>query len=225
MNGLIINHMNFSIRPSTGSARTGISSIATLGLAEWLDYALAYTYLQAMGVTVMSLRGTGLTAFAAISLVGCMAAKEEPPPPPLPPTKVELHVEAAQDVNANAQGKGSPVLLRIYELKGVTGFNAADYFALYDKDQTALGADLGRKQEIMLRPGEKQTLLLQPEPGVGFFAAYAGFRNLDSARWRVSAPIPPHATSVFELKLAGSQLTLTTPPPAQAPQAPAEPPK
>ena len=168
----------------------------------------------------------------ACSLPGCFGAKDEPPPvpPPLPPTKVELHIEAASDANPNAEGRGSPVLLRIYELKGLASFNAADYFALNEKDQAALGADLARKQEFMLRPGEKKSLMLQPEDAAGFFAAYAGFRSLGSARWRVSAPIPPHATSVFELKLNGSQMELSAPLPPQTgqpetPKAPLQPQK
>jgi len=180
----------------------------------------------------MGLRRTGLVVLVATSLTGCFGAKDVPPPvpPPLPPTKVELHIEAASDVNPNVEGRGSPVLLRIYELKGLTGFNAADYFALNEKDQTALGADLARKQEFMLRPGEKKALLLQPEDAAGFFAAYAGFRSLGSALWRVSAPIPPHATSVFELKLTGSQMVLSAPLQPQtgqseSPQAPSEPKK
>jgi type VI secretion system protein VasD len=160
----------------------------------------------------MGLRRTVLMGLIAATLTACFGSKEEPPLPP--PTKIELRIEAAGDVNPNAQGKGGPVLLRIYELKGLTAFNAADYFALSEKDQTSLGADLARKQELMLRPGEKKTLLLQPEDAAGFFAAYAGFRSLNAARWRVSAPIPAHASSVFELKLTGTQMTLTIIPPA-----------
>ena len=162
----------------------------------------------------MSFRQTGIAAVLAISLTGCFGAKDEPPPP-LPPTKIELRVEAAQDVNPNKEGKASPVLLRIYELKGLSSFNAADYFAINQQDQTALGADLARKQEVMLRPGEKKTYFIEPEAGTGFLGAYAGFRNLGSARWRVSAPITPHVSNVFELKLTGSQMLLTdsTPPP------------
>jgi len=166
---------------------------------------------------MMILRKTGLSMIVATTLSGCFGAKEEPPPAPLPPTKIELHIEAASDINPNPQGKSSPVLLRIYDLKGLAGFNAADYFALSDKEQPTLGADLSRKQEMMLRPGEKKTLMLQPEESAGFFAAFAGFRNLEAARWRVSIPIPPHATSIFELKLTGKQMLLTTPPPADKP--------
>ncbi len=164
----------------------------------------------------MSLCRTGFTVILASSLAGCFASKDEPEPPaPLPPTKIELRVEAEKDVNPNAEGKPSPVLLRIYELKGLTGFNAADYFALNQQDQTAIGADLARKQELIIRPGEKKTYAIEPESGTGFLGAYAGFRSLGSARWRVSSPITPHATSVWDLKLTGSQMILTAPPPAK----------
>jgi len=165
------------------------------------------------GVSVMGYSRIGPMLFLACSLSGCFGAKDEPAPVQalLPPTKVELHIEAASDANPNVEGRGSPVLMRIYELKGLAAFNAADYFALNEKDQAALGADLVRKQEFMLRPGEKKSLLLQPEDASGFFAAFAGFRNLGSARWRVSAPIPSHATSIFELKLKGAQMDLTAP--------------
>jgi len=175
---------------------------------------------QLKGVFVMGLSRIGPMLFVACSLSGCFGAKDEPPPvpPPLPPTKVELHIQAASDANPNLEGRGSPVLLRIYELKGLAAFNAADYFALNEKDQAALGADLARKQEFMLRPGEKKNLLLQPEDSAGFFAAFAGFRSLGSARWRVSAPIPLHATSVLVLKLTGSKMELSSPLPQQTGQ-------
>ena len=172
------------------------------------------------GVAEMSLFRTACLIFPAIVLAGCFGAKEPPPPPP-PPTKVEIRIEAAADVNPGAQGQGAPVLLRIYELKELAGFNGADFFALYDKDQSALGGDLARKRELLLRSGEKQTLNFEAESGASFIAAYAAFRNLDSARWRVSAPIIPHRDNVFELKLGGVQMKLTALPlPPEPPVAP-----
>ena len=181
----------------------------------------------------MSVYRAVLLLFLAASLLGCFGGKEEPPPvaavaappppPPKPaPTRVELRVEALGDVNPSVHGTGAPVVVRIYELKGLAGFNGADFFALYDKDQASLGGDLAGKREVLLRPGEKQTLLLEPADGTGFFAALAAFRNLDSARWRVSAPIPAHLNSVFELKLGGTQMTLTALPAQQGPTAAAQ---
>jgi type VI secretion system protein VasD len=157
--------------------------------------------------------------FLTALLLGCFGGKDQPPPPPpaaplavapppIPRTRVELRVEAAADVNPNAHGSGAPVVLRIYELKGLSSFNGADFFALYDKDQASLGGDLARKRELLLRPGEKQTLILEPEEGTAYFAALAAFRNLNSSRWRVSAPILPHQTNIYELKLGGTQMSV-----------------
>lgn len=158
--------------------------------------------------------------FLTTLLLGCFGGKDQPPPPPqavapvvvapppIPHTRVELRVEASGDVNPNAHGSGAPVVLRIYELKGLSSFNGADFFALYDKDQASLGGDLARKRELLLRPGEKQTLILEPEEGTAYFAALAAFRNLNSSRWRVSAPILPHQTNIYELKLGGTQMSV-----------------
>lgn len=195
----------------------------------------------------MNLCRITLMVLLAIGLAGCFDAKKEEAPPapapapapalapapapapaapeapaPKPMTKVELRLDVAGDANPNVEGRGAPVMLRIYELKGLAGFNGADFFALYDKDQASLGPELVRKRELLVRPGEKQSLVLEPEEGTGFFAAMAAFRKLDSARWRVSAPIPPHQTSVFDLRLSGTQLTLTAVP--AAPPTPAAPP-
>lgn len=175
----------------------------------------------------MSLCRAILLIILSFLLLGCFGGKEEPPPvaaapppapAPIPPTRVVLLVEAQGDVNPTIHGSGAPVVMRIYELKGLSGFNGVDFFTLYDKDQASLGGDLAAKRELLLRPGEKQTIVLEPTEGTGFFAALAAFRNLNSARWRVSAQIPPHQTSVFELKLGGTQMTLTG---AASPQSPA----
>lgn len=154
---------------------------------------------------------TGLTLLSAATLAACFAAKDEPPPP-VPPTKLELHIEATPELNPNPQGKASPVLLRIYELKGLGSFNSADYFSLYEKDQATLGPDLGRKQEMMVRPGEKKTVPLQPEDSTGFLAVFAGFRSLNGALWKGSVPITPHANNVVDIKLNASQMQMAAQP-------------
>jgi len=144
-------------------------------------------------------------------LGGCAA--ETPPPVGgealLAPTQVELRIGATAGVNPGSRGEGAPVVVRIYELKGVSAFNSADFFALYDRDQSVLGPELVAKREVLLRPAETQSLMLTPAPDVLYVAAFAAFRNLESARWRMSVPIQAHARNVLDLKLGGSQLALT----------------
>ncbi|MDD5035260.1 MAG: type VI secretion system lipoprotein TssJ [Methylococcaceae bacterium] len=150
--------------------------------------------------------------------VGMPSVPGQPPPisaspisPVQLPTKVELQIEAGSDINPGSQGAAAPLVIRIYELRGLSAFNSADFFALYDKDQAALGGDLVQKRELLIRPGEKQTLLLDPAEGVGFIGAIAAFRQLDASQWRVSASIPVHRASVFALQVNGTNMSLMTP--------------
>ena len=157
---------------------------------------------------VLTLNGCGLFG----------SAKEEQPPPP--PTRVELNIEAAPDINPDSEGRSSPLLLRIYELKGLSAFNGADFFSLYEKEQTALAGDMVRKEEFILKPGEKRELVLTPGADTGFVATFAAFRNLDTAQWRASAPIAAHQTSRFDIRLRGNQVSLSAaqpPPPKPRP--------
>ena len=73
----------------------------------------------------------------------------------------DLTLEAAPDVNPDAQGRASPVAVRFYALKAPGGFESADYFSLQDRDTETLGADMVLRKELVLRPGDKQDLQLE----------------------------------------------------------------
>lgn len=142
-----------------------------------------------------------------LSLLGC-AAEAPVVPAPLPPTLLQLDIESDSIINPDATGKASPVLLRIYELRESNNFMGADFFALFDKEQSTLAADLVRKQELWLKPGEHKTLELQPvteSRQLGFFAA---FRKLDDAQWRALSSLTPHQLNSLRLKVNGNVLTL-----------------
>lgn len=141
-----------------------------------------------------------------LMLSGCASAPTPEPPPP--PTIVNLQIETAADINPDASGKPSPVMLRIYELREVSAFNAADFFALFDKEQATLAADLVHKQEMLIKPGETKSLTMQPGAdvrNVGFFAA---FRQLDTAQWRAIAPVNAHQTASYSVKIKATQLSV-----------------
>lgn len=139
-------------------------------------------------------------------LPGCAG---EPPVEPLPaPTIVNLEIESAADINPDANGNASPVMLRVYELRESSSFNAADFFALFDKEQSALAGDLVRKQELLLKPGDRKQLTLQPGSEVRSLGFFAAFRQLDTAHWRSGAELAPHQTQTLTIKLNSNQLTL-----------------
>lgn len=140
-----------------------------------------------------------------LMLQGCASAPTPEPPPPL--TIVNLQIETAADINPDASGKPSPVMLRIYELKEVSAFNAADFFALFDKEQATLAADLVHKQEMLIKPGETKTLTLQPGADVNNIGFFAAFRQLDTAQWRALVPVNAHQTVSYSVKIKATQLS------------------
>ena len=136
----------------------------------------------------------------------------EPPPapaPPPPPTRVLWKIEAGANVNPDATGRSSPLLVRIYQLKTLTGFNRSDFFSLYQDDNKALAADLVQKEEFTLRPGDQRALDFEPKPETQALAAIAAFRSLDSARWRATVTLAPHSTNSIVVRLTTNQLDMS----------------
>lgn len=154
-----------------------------------------------------------------VLVVGCASDPELPPPPP--PTLVNLQIEASANLNADSNGNGAPVMLRVYELREQSNFSAADFFALYDNEQATLSADLARKQNLLLKPGETKKLTIKPDDDVASVGFFAAFRQLDRARWRAIAEVQPHQTQDYRVKLIDNQLTVEAiQPAASAPQEP-----
>lgn len=135
-------------------------------------------------------------------------AGEPPIVDPMPPTLVNLHIEAAADANMGSDGSAAPIVLRLYELKQRTAFNAVDFFALFNDDKSALGGDLVGKQEWFIKPGEHKEIQLQPDDNTRVLGFLAAFRQLDTARWRSAVDVVPHQTKSYTVKVAGNQMTV-----------------
>ncbi len=149
--------------------------------------------------------------FVLLSVLALLpACGSSPPPPPVaepaPPTLVKLKIISAANVNADASGAGAPVMLRIYQLREASGFNSADFFSLFDKDQATLSADMARKQELLIKPNDQQTVSLQLEPDIKSLGVFAAFRQLDTAQWRATLPVTAHQTRTVEIQLRGNEV-------------------
>jgi type VI secretion system protein VasD len=138
----------------------------------------------------------GLVAWCA----GCslMAPKPPPPPPPPPPPKppppppkLSISIVAAPMVNPDVRGRASPVVVRLYELKSVAPFNAADFMSLYEQDRSVLGSELVAREELMLEPGETKAISKLLAPEVRSLGVVATFREIDKAQWRGAVALEP----------------------------------
>lgn len=113
-------------------------------------------------------------------LPGCAGPK----PAPVITTTLDGSLQAAGGVNPSVSKRPSPLLVRVYELKGATAFNNADFVALFQRDQAELGADIVSREEMMLNPGETRPLKKTLAPETRFVGVFAAYRDLERARWR-----------------------------------------
>lgn len=154
----------------------------------------------------------------SLTLLACADTPEKPAP--LPPTRVDLEINGGKIINPDAEGKAAPVVLRIYELREQSSFQGADFFALFDKEQSTLASDLVRKQEIWIKPGENKTLQIMPDADTRMLGFFAAFRKLDNAGWRSLVALTAHQNNAVTLKLDGNALSASNiaTPPAPAPE-------
>ncbi len=147
-------------------------------------------------------------ALLALSACGMLGKKE---PPPVPPTIVKATTIASVDANPNASDRASPVAVRIYSLRSLAAFEAADFYSLYDQDTATLGADLAGKEEFILSPGQSSPLEKTLADDVRYIGVIAAFRDIERASWRASIPIPKNATTPVTISIGTRSVTVTSP--------------
>ena len=131
-----------------------------------------------------------LALLAVLIMAGC--GKAPPPPlviaPPPKPVPAALTIAASADTNPDATGRPSPVVVRVYQLKGDTAFAGAEFFPLFDDDQKVLGPELISRDEYVLAPAEKRTVEVAVSDDARFVGAVAAFRDIRNSEWRVLVP-------------------------------------
>ena len=130
----------------------------------------------------------------ALLVIAASGACGKPQPPALPPitiaappetkTKSAMTLAATADTNPDANGRPSPVVVRVYQLKTDAAFKGAEFFALYDDDQKVLGQELISRDEFVLAPSEKKTIDVAVSKETRFVGALAAFRDIRNSQWR-----------------------------------------
>ena len=97
----------------------------------------------------------------------------------------------------------------MYELKATALFESTDFVTLFEKDQAALGPELLSREEFVLRPDDVKAINKTLSPDARFIGVVAGFRDLDRARWRVSAPIVANKQNTMKIRIDDVNVTIT----------------
>lgn len=116
-------------------------------------------------------------------------------------TKLDLALSAGERVNPDLNGRPSPVVVRLFELKHPVAFENADFFSLYERPKETLDPDLVTSEELELRPGERVELKLSVGEGSRYVGVLAAYRDLGEASWRYVVPVTAKELTRVELKL------------------------
>lgn len=97
---------------------------------------------------------------------------------------VEVTIEADQDINRDLNNQPAPVLVRLFFLSGRSNFDNASYEALFSQRDGGIAGELVVVRDVLILPGSKQQIKLEQTPAVSFIGVTAGYRELDSIKWR-----------------------------------------
>lgn len=143
------------------------------------------------------LRLLALTLLASLlSLGGCSALS-----PYSTLTKLDLSLSGSERLNPDLNGRPSPIVVRLYELKHPVAFENADFFSLYQTPKQTLSPDLVITEELELRPGEARELKLFTQPGSRYVGVLAAYRDLPETSWRLVIPLHEQARNQTSLRL------------------------
>lgn len=123
-------------------------------------------------------------AAALLTLAGCSALS-----PYSKLTKLDLSLAGSDQLNPDLNGRPSPIVVRLMELKHPVAFENADFFSLYQRPKEALAPDLVAFEELELRPGETRELKLSVEQDSRYVGVLAAYRDLPEASWRYVIPV------------------------------------
>ena len=105
---------------------------------------------------------------------------------------LQADLQADQDLNPDLNGRPSPLVVRLYELKSLSVFSNADFFNLFEQDVALLGDELQMRDELHFQPGESKTLERDLRPDTRYLGIIGAYRDIENARWRNSIEVEPH---------------------------------
>ncbi|NML24744.1 type VI secretion system lipoprotein TssJ [Zoogloea dura] len=151
---------------------------------------------------------TGCQLGLCIALSACGGSKPQIQIPELPPTVVQLTLQADAAVNQDSRGRPTPVVVRYYLLSHPASFEAADFFSLFDADEKTLGATSVQREEITLRPGESVKTILRPGAEVKSIGVFVAYRDPNRSVWRAVAPIQRNMLNTLQAKVGRDSVSI-----------------
>ncbi|WP_455207904.1 type VI secretion system lipoprotein TssJ [Kaarinaea lacus] len=122
---------------------------------------------------------------------------------------IDITIKAEKDVNPDANGNPTPVLVKFYELSDIEAFRNADFTALMNNEQAAIGKTIVRREEFELKPEEHRSIVRRAKKGVRYIGILAAYQNVTNIKWRTIVSLNPDGTTEFVLHLEKTGMTVS----------------
>lgn len=99
-------------------------------------------------------------------------------------SEVLIHIDSAQIINPDINGRASPVEIHVYFLKADNGFTDEDYYSLVGSPEQALGQDLVMKESVIIKPDTNSVEKMYVDGAYEYVGIVASFRDLEESQWR-----------------------------------------
>ena len=121
-------------------------------------------------------------------------------------SSVKATLQADTALNPDLNGRPSPLVIRLYELKSLSVFNSADFFNLFEQDVALLGDELQMRDELAFQPGEAKILERDLRIETRYLGLIGAYRDIENARWRDSIEVDGDLELIIELGAKGIEI-------------------
>lgn len=130
-------------------------------------------------------------------------------------TDVSIQFLVDSDSNPDELGIGSPLFVRMYELKSQEIMRKADFIDLYEQDAKTLGADLVGEVRRLKRftPGEDRIEKFVLNEDTKYIALYAEFSSFKDSQFKLVIPVVTNNVFINKaiIRISGNQMILDQP--------------
>jgi len=141
----------------------------------------------------------------AMALAGCTATKKMFGMT----NNIDISIKTTKDVNLDAQGNPSPIVVRLYELTTAVEFRKAGYDALFNNDQATLGKDMLRRDEYEIKPEQTRIIARKSKENTKYLGLLAAYHDTTNIKWR--ALISLNSSGNADMKLLLEKTGFTVP--------------
>jgi|SRR5690625_1801593 len=120
----------------------------------------------------------------------------------------KISLVGSSEMNPDAQGRPSPMSLKIYELSSRSAFDNLDFDTAFYNASTVLSDELLSAAEYVVLPEQQLNHRIRLTKNVRFIAIVAAYRHIDNAKWRLVYPVNENGYHHHEVHLKADAVVL-----------------